>query len=82
MRNIPQHVMEAAQRIAAKCGDTVESVIARFGRNVKKSAFTYQDFFWGCSDISPKTGQTRSRSLNSRRLTRLHGSLRKSARKN
>lgn len=52
MRNLPKHVEESAQRIAANTGVSVAEVIRRFSVAVKKSAFTRNDFFWGSGDIS------------------------------
>ena len=41
-----------AKRIAAQYGVSVDEVLAGFRRGVKKTAYTYSDFFWGDSDIS------------------------------
>lgn len=49
MHNLPKDIKQAAQRIAAHSGETVEAVIKRFSAAVKKSAFTRDDFLFGYS---------------------------------
>jgi len=41
-----------AERIADNYGVSVDDVLARWRRGVKKTAYTTSDFFWGDSDIS------------------------------
>ena len=41
-----------AKRIADKNGISVDAVLDRFSRSVKKSAFSMSDFFWAGSNIS------------------------------
>ena len=52
MLKLPKHVQESAQRIADNTGVSVAEVVRRFSVAVKKSSFTWNDFFWGDSDIS------------------------------
>lgn len=53
MSKIPQDVLEAAERIAARSGETPLGVISRFTKSVEKREVSIDDFFWGDSDISP-----------------------------
>ena len=53
MSKIPQDVLEAAKRIAARSGESPLGVISRFTKSVEKREVCSDDFFWGDSDISP-----------------------------
>lgn len=60
MSKIPQDVLEAAERIAARSGESPLGVISRFTKSVEKSEVCLADFFWGDSDISPIKKRTSS----------------------
>ncbi len=51
-KQMPKKVLEAAQRIAANSGVSVDVVISRFRKAARKTALTASDFFCGVSDIS------------------------------
>ena len=63
MRNIPKDIQECAQRIAAKCGESVEAVINQYLAAVKKAKISISDFLLkdgdiSLSDVSPSTVDT------------------------
>lgn len=51
-KQMPKKVLEAAQRIAANSGISVDVVISRFRKAARKTTLTASDFFCGVSDIS------------------------------
>lgn len=75
----------AAMRMAAKNGVTIEVVFAKFRQGVRKSELSYTDFFWGNGDISPDKKKvipagSRSRSVGRLGSRAMVGAARKTAR--
>ena len=50
--NVSLQMALLAGRIARENGVTTADVLAKFKQGVRKSALSYNDFFWGKSDIS------------------------------
>ena len=47
-----EDMIAVAKRIAKANGVSVADVLAKYRRGVRKTALSYNDFFWGGSDIS------------------------------
>lgn len=62
-------MVEIARRIAANYGTSVEEVLDRWSRGLRKSAYSKRDFFWADSDISLSAKKMDRRSAVARLLT-------------
>ena len=62
-------MVEIAKRIAADYGTTAEEVLDRWGRGLRRSAYSKRDFFWADSDISPSAKKIDRRFVVAQLLT-------------
>ena len=67
--NATFQMVEIAKRIAADYGTTAEEVLDRWGRGLRRSAYSKRDFFWTDSDISPSAKKIDRRFAVARLLT-------------
>ena len=55
-----------AERIAAKCGVSVNAVLSKVDRSVEKTSFRWNDVFWGDSVITLCSKKSARRSAAAR----------------
>lgn len=57
---LSERMIDCATRIARANGVTVEVVLSKYRRAVRKSALSINDFFWPVGDISLNKGDLHS----------------------